>query len=135
MDLLKEIKFDKQGLIPAIIQDYSDNTVLMIGYMNKESLEKTLSSGMTCFWSRSRNELWVKGKESGNSQLVKEILFDCDGDSLLIKVEQRGGAACHTGYRSCFYRRVMKDGKLKTIGEKVFNPEDVYSKNRPQTTD
>lgn len=130
MDLFKEIKFNKQGLIPAIIQDYSDNTVLMIAYMNKESLEKTLSSGMTCFWSRSRNELWVKGKESGNSQLVKEIFLDCDGDSLLIKVEQKGGAACHTGYRSCFYRKVMKDGKLKTIGEKVFEPEDVYHKNR-----
>jgi len=130
MDLFKEIKFNKQGLIPAIIQDYSDNTVLMIAYMNKESLEKTLSSGMTCFWSRSRNELWVKGKESGNSQLVKEIFLDCDGDSLLIKVEQKGGAACHTGYRSCFYRKVMKDGKLKTIGEKVFKPEDVYHKNR-----
>ncbi len=130
MDLFKEIKFDKQGLIPTIIQDCSDNAVLMIAYMNKASLEKTLSSGMTCFWSRSRSELWVKGKKSGNIQLVKEIFLDCDGDSLLIKVEQRGGAACHTGYRTCFYRKVMKDGKLKTIGERVFNPEDVYSKKK-----
>ena len=99
-----EIKFNEKGLIPAIVQDYKTGEVLMQAYMNEESLGKTMETGRTWFYSRSRNELWKKGATSGNTQAVKEILLDCDGDSLLIKVEQNGKAACHTGNRSCFYR-------------------------------
>jgi len=103
---LKNLKFDKQGLIPAIIQDYKNNRILMLAFMNKESLERTIKSGRTCFWSRSRKEYWVKGKTSGNYQSVKSIAYDCDMDALLIKVSQIG-VACHTGNKSCFYRRLI----------------------------
>jgi len=102
---LKTLKFDKKGLIPAIIQDYKTGQVLMLAYMNKESLRTTLKLGKTCFWSRSRKEYWVKGETSGNYQFVKSIAYDCDADALLIKVRQIG-VACHTGNRSCFYRRI-----------------------------
>ncbi|MBU0547684.1 MAG: phosphoribosyl-AMP cyclohydrolase [Candidatus Omnitrophica bacterium] len=102
---LGTLKFDKNKLIPAIIQDYKNNQVLMVGYMNQESLRRTLKSGKTCFWSRSRKEYWVKGLTSGHFQFVKSISYDCDMDALLIKVRQVG-AACHTGNRSCFYRRI-----------------------------
>lgn len=102
---LGELKFDKNGLIPAIIQDYRNNEVLMVGYMNKESLRRTLKSGKTCFWSRSRKEYWVKGLTSGHFQFVKSVAYDCDMDALLIRVRQIG-AACHTGNRSCFYRKI-----------------------------
>ncbi|MDD5097981.1 MAG: phosphoribosyl-AMP cyclohydrolase [Candidatus Omnitrophica bacterium] len=102
---LGSLKFDKNGLIPAIIQDYKNNQVLMIAYMNKESLRRTLKLGKTCFWSRSRKEYWVKGLTSGHFQFVKSIAYDCDMDALLIKVRQVG-KACHTGNRSCFYRRL-----------------------------
>jgi phosphoribosyl-AMP cyclohydrolase len=102
---LKSLKFDKQGLIPAIIQDYKDNKVLMLAFMNRDSLRRTKKTGKTCFWSRSRKEYWVKGKTSGHYQFVKSIAYDCDMDALLIKVIQVG-AACHTGNRSCFYRRI-----------------------------
>lgn len=104
---LGTLKFDKNGLIPAIIQDYKDNAVLMLGYMNKESLRRTIKSGRTCFWSRSRQEYWVKGLTSGHFQFVKSIAYDCDMDTLLIKVRQVG-AACHTGKRSCFYRKIER---------------------------
>lgn len=104
---IKDLKFDKQGLIPAIIQDYRNKEVLMIAYMNLESLRRTLKLGVTCYWSRSRKEYWVKGKTSGHYQYVKSIDYDCDMDALLIKVRQVG-AACHTGNRSCFYRRISK---------------------------
>lgn len=104
---IKELKFDKNGLIPVIIQDYKDKDVLMVAYMNKESIRRTLKSGKTCFWSRSRREYWVKGGTSGNFQFVKSIAFDCDMDALLIKVRQVG-VACHTGNRSCFYRKIIK---------------------------
>ncbi|HZJ57761.1 MAG TPA: bifunctional phosphoribosyl-AMP cyclohydrolase/phosphoribosyl-ATP diphosphatase HisIE [Clostridia bacterium] len=100
-----DIKFDDQGLIPAIIQDIETDEVLMMAYMNKESLDKTLMTGKTFFWSRSRKRLWQKGEESGNIQQVKEIYYDCDKDTLLVKVIQKGGA-CHTGHRSCFYRKL-----------------------------
>lgn len=103
---LKNLKFDKQGLIPAIIQDYKDNRILMLAFMNKEALRRSIKSGRTCFWSRSRKEYWIKGKTSGNCQSVKSIAYDCDMDALLIKVRQVG-AACHTGNRSCFYRRLI----------------------------
>jgi phosphoribosyl-AMP cyclohydrolase len=102
---LGSLKFDKKGLIPAIIQDYKNNQVLMIAYMNQESLRRSLKSGKTCFWSRSRKEYWVKGLTSGHFQFIKSIAYDCDMDALLIKVRQVG-AACHTGNRSCFYRRI-----------------------------
>ena len=102
---LSSLKFDKNGLIPAIIQDYKNNEVLMLAYMNKESLRRTLKLGKTCFWSRSRKEYWVKGLTSGHFQFVKSIAYDCDLDALLIKVRQVG-KACHTGNRSCFYRKI-----------------------------
>ena len=100
-----KLKYDKKGLIPAIIQDYKNSQVLMLAYMNKESLKRTLRLGKTCFWSRSRKEYWIKGETSGNFQLVKSISYDCDMDALLIKVRQIG-VACHTGNRSCFYRKI-----------------------------
>lgn len=102
---LKNLKFDKRGLIPAIIQDYKTGEVLMLAYMNKEALRRTLKLGRTCFWSRSRKQYWIKGATSGNYQLVKAIAYDCDMDALLIKVRQLG-VACHTGNRSCFYRKI-----------------------------
>lgn len=101
--MIDEIRFDEKGLIPAIVQDCKTGEVLMQAYMNRESLEKTLETGRTWFYSRSRSELWEKGAVSGNTQEVKEILLDCDGDSLLVKVKQKG-TACHTGRKSCFYR-------------------------------
>jgi len=102
---LKNLKYDKNGLIPAIIQDYRNGEVLMLAYMNRQSLARTLKSGKTCFWSRSRKEYWVKGQTSGHYQHVKKIAYDCDMDALLIKVRQMT-AACHTGNRSCFYRKI-----------------------------
>ncbi len=102
---LGDLKFDKSGLIPAIIQDYKNNAVLMVAYMNKESLRRSLKSGKSCFWSRSRKEYWVKGLTSGHFQFIKSVAYDCDMDALLIRVRQVG-AACHTGNRSCFYRKV-----------------------------
>ena len=102
---LSDLKFDTQGLIPAIIQDCKNNEVLMVAYMNKESVRRTIKVGKTCFWSRSRKEYWVKGMTSGHFQFVKSVAYDCDMDALLIKVRQVG-AACHTGNRSCFYRRI-----------------------------
>lgn len=102
---LKNLKFNKQGLIPAIIQDYKTGEVLMLAYMNKESLKRTLKLGKTCFWSRSRKEYWIKGLTSGYYQYVKSIAYDCDEDALVIKVRQIG-VACHTGNRSCFYRKI-----------------------------
>jgi phosphoribosyl-AMP cyclohydrolase len=114
------------GLVPAVIQDYESGEVLMLAYMNEQSWKKTLETGKATYWSRSRNALWVKGESSGNVQLVKEILIDCDDDTVLLKVDQKGGAACHTGYRSCFFRRLTAGGGTETVGEKIFNPEDVY---------
>jgi phosphoribosyl-AMP cyclohydrolase len=99
------LKYDAAGLIPAIIQDYKTNEVLMLAYMNEESLKRTLKLGKTCFWSRSRKQYWVKGETSGHFQFVKDISYDCDADALLIKVRQ-AGSACHTGSRSCFYRKL-----------------------------
>lgn len=104
---LKDFKYAKDGLIPAIIQDYKTGEVLMLAYMNKESLKRTLNLGKTCFWSRSRCEYWIKGATSGHFQYVKSIAYDCDMDALLIKVRQVG-VACHTGNRSCFYRKLKK---------------------------
>ena len=109
------------GLIPAIAQDYATGEVLMLAYMNDEALAKTKETGRAHYWSRSRKRLWLKGETSGNFQVVKEIRIDCDSDAVLLLVEQKGGA-CHTGYRSCFYRTV--DGEI--VGKKIFEPKDVY---------
>lgn len=109
MQVLQGLKYDANGLIPAIIQDVVNGQVLMMAYMNEEALKRTLESGRVTFWSRSRQKYWVKGETSGNIQVVKELSVDCDQDCLLIKVEQTG-AACHEGYRSCFFRRVSPDG-------------------------
>ncbi|MGD9212031.1 MAG: phosphoribosyl-AMP cyclohydrolase [Desulfobacteraceae bacterium] len=123
-----ELNFDKSGgLIPTIAQDYKSGEVLMLAYMNKEAWEETLKSGRATYYSRSRNTLWVKGLTSGHLQLVKEILIDCDADTILLKVEQIGGAACHTGYRSCFYTQVTETG-TQILGEPVFDPKEVYKK-------
>jgi phosphoribosyl-AMP cyclohydrolase len=105
MDIDIELTFDEKGLIPAIIQDHGNHQVLMMAYMNEESLKKTLETGLTHFWSRSRGVLWKKGETSGHLQRVKEAYYDCDSDTLLFRVEQTG-AACHTGNRSCFYRKL-----------------------------
>ena len=121
---LSVVKFDEKGLIPAVVQDARTGEVLMLAYMNHESLLRTLSTGRMTYWSRSRGKLWVKGERSGNFQLVREVRVDCDGDALLFKVEQVG-AACHTGYRSCFYRK-LEGERWKEEGEKLFDPEAVY---------
>ena len=104
----KNLKLDDKGLLPAIVQDSESGDVLMLGYMNEESLKRTIEGGRTCFWSRSRQEFWTKGLTSGNVQNVKEILYDCDADTLLVKVEQVGSGACHTGERTCFFRKIEK---------------------------
>jgi phosphoribosyl-ATP pyrophosphohydrolase/phosphoribosyl-AMP cyclohydrolase len=132
--LISDIKFDEKGLVPAIVQDYKTGEVLMQAYMNEESLEKTLETGRSWFYSRSRKELWEKGATSGNIQEVKEISYDCDGDSLLLKVVQKG-AACHTGNRSCFYRSLWKPKdsvEAVNIGEvlyKLYNKVGDRKKN------
>ena len=118
------LKFDQNGLIPAVIQDYQTGEVLMVAYMNEESFEETLKTGRTVFYSRSRQEIWRKGETSGNVQTVKEISVDCDADCLLIKVDIGNGAACHTGNRSCFYR-VLEDGKLKEQKQQGFGKANV----------
>ena len=126
MEILDQLKTDQNGLIPAIIQDDENKEVLMVGYMNREAVRRTLESGRVCFWSRSRQEYWIKGETSGHTQTVRTVAFDCDADALLIKVEQKGGA-CHTGYRSCFFREVSPDGNsTRIVGEKVFDPDAVY---------
>ncbi len=116
---LNQLKFNKDGLIPAIVQDYQTKDILMLAYMNLESLQKTIQVGKTCFWSRSRNQYWIKGETSGHYQFVKDIYYDCDCDTLLIKVRQIG-AACHTMKKSCFYRKikVSKVASNKAKGKK-----------------
>ena len=123
-----KIDFKKgKGLIPVIIQDASTNEVLMLGYMNRESWKKTMKTKKASFWSRSRKKIWVKGETSGHVQKIKGIYLDCDGDTLLLKVDQIGGAACHTGFRSCFHQRLEK-GKWKVFGKRIFDPKEVYGK-------
>lgn len=121
---IDNLKFDKGGLIPAVIQDYKSDEILMVAYMNKQSLKKTVKTRKTHFFSRSRKKLWLKGESSGHIQKVKAIFVDCDKDCLLVKVAQLGGA-CHTGYRSCFYRKATGGG-LKLTGRKAFDPKKVY---------
>ncbi len=113
------------GLVTAIAQDHQDGTILMVAYMNEEAWHQTLATGTATYWSRSRQELWVKGQSSGNIQKVHEIRLDCDLDAVVLKVEQIGGAACHTGHRSCFYR-VLREGGFEVDGEPLFDPKKVY---------
>ena len=121
-----DLNFDKlNGLVSVVVQDYSSGEVLMLAFMNRQAWEETLKTRRATYWSRSRNQLWVKGETSGNFQEVKEICVDCDEDTVLLKVIQGGGAACHMGYRSCFYRRLEKDD-LTIVGERVFDPKEVY---------
>src|SRR5206468_193087 len=120
------IDFDKSGgLVPAIAQDADTGEVLMLAWMNREAYEETLRTGRACYYSRSRSKLWRKGEESGNVQEVREVYVDCDTDTILLKVHQVGGAACHEGYRSCFFRRVEGDA-FRVVGTRVFDPKEVY---------
>jgi len=115
------------GLIPAIVQDWKTGEVLMLAYLNAESFQRTRETGRMHYYSRSRDRIWQKGETSGHVQEVKEILVDCDADAVVFRIHQVGGAACHTGYRSCFYRRVEPDGQLTTVlPDKVFDPAQVY---------
>jgi phosphoribosyl-AMP cyclohydrolase len=121
--------FKKCELIPVIAQDFENGDVLMLAYMNQDAYEETLQTGRVCYWSRSRSKLWRKGEESGNVQELKSIYFDCDADTLLVKVNQLGGAACHEGYRSCFFREIVVDSKeVRVVGDRVFDPAEVYKK-------
>ncbi len=122
------IDFNKAGgLVPVIAQDAETGQVLMLAWMNREAFDETLRTGRACYYSRSRNKLWRKGEESGNVQEVREVCIDCDADTVLLKVKQVGGAACHEGYVSCFFRKL--DGEeLKVIGERIFDPKEVYGK-------
>jgi len=124
---VNSLKYDQAGLIPAIVQDAATGVVLMLAYMNSEAVARTLATGETWFWSRSRQEFWHKGETSGNVQKVQEILYDCDRDTLLVKVAQKG-AACHEGYFTCFHYRVEQDGNVTVVGEKMFDPDKVYGK-------
>jgi phosphoribosyl-AMP cyclohydrolase len=122
------LDFDKTGgLIPAIAQDADTGDVLMLAWMNREAYEETLRTGRACYFSRSRGKLWRKGEESGNVQEVKEVFVDCDADTVLLRVRQIGGAACHEGFRSCFFRKVAGDA-VQVVGERVFDPKQVYKK-------
>jgi len=122
-----EINFSKSadGLVPAIAQDYRTGDVLMLAYVNIEALKKTVETGKAHYWSRSRAKLWLKGESSGHVQVIKDILVDCDEDCIIYKVDQVGGASCHKGYSTCFYRRITEDGS-EIVAEKVFDPSQVY---------
>ena len=127
-DLDQMIDFDKSGgIVPVIAQDETTGEVLMMAYMNQEAFNETLRTGRVCYFSRSRNRLWRKGEESGNVQELRGVYLDCDADTLLVKVQQIGGAACHQGYPSCFFRRV-EDHALKVVAQRVFDPNEVYNK-------
>ncbi|MBW2233839.1 MAG: phosphoribosyl-AMP cyclohydrolase [Deltaproteobacteria bacterium] len=126
--ILNELDFEKGGgLVTAIAQDDATGEILMVAYMNADSFRKTLETGEVHYWSRSRKQLWHKGQESGNVQRLKGLFLDCDGDAVLVRVEQVGGAACHTGKRSCFFRRADGD-VLVDEGEQVFDPAQVYKR-------
>ncbi|MCB1695257.1 MAG: phosphoribosyl-AMP cyclohydrolase [Pseudomonadales bacterium] len=127
-ELTRDISWNDQGLVPAIAQDWQTGEVLMLAWMNREALELTLSEGRAIYWSRSRQALWRKGEESGHVQQLKELRIDCDADAVLIKVEQLGGIACHTGRRSCFYRR-YDQGAWQVTDEVVRSPEAIYGKS------
>jgi phosphoribosyl-AMP cyclohydrolase len=125
---LDSVKFDDKGLVAAVAQDAADGTVLMVAWMNREALLETLKTGRSVYWSRSRGRLWRKGEESGHFQEVSALFLDCDRDVVLLKVKQVGGAACHTGRRTCFHDQVGRDGGIKTVGDVLFDPSKVYKK-------
>jgi len=127
---MMQIDFDKAGgLVPAVAQDAASGAVLMLAWMNREAFEETLRTGRVVYFSRSRGKLWRKGEESGNVQFLKEIYVDCDADTILLKVEQVGGAACHEGYQCCFFRRLAPDGAVaEVVGQRLFDPQQVYTK-------
>jgi phosphoribosyl-AMP cyclohydrolase len=128
MNPLNHLKYNAEGLIPAIVQDQASGRVLMMAWMNQASLQKTLETGRTHFWSRSRQKLWMKGETSGHVQVVKDIAYDCDGDTLLVQVDQ-AGAACHEGYRSCFFRSLRDQGARVEVTElRLEDPEAIYGK-------
>jgi phosphoribosyl-AMP cyclohydrolase len=126
-DLLASVKYDADGLVAAVAQDHATGDVLMLAYMNAATLRQTLATGVMTYWSRSRQKVWVKGETSGHVQHVHGVRVDCDGDALLFAVEQVGGAACHTGHRSCFYRR-LADGRLAETDAALFDPAAVYGR-------
>ena len=125
---LSQLRFDEKGLMPAIAQDASDGTILMVAWMNADAVAETVASGHAVYWSRSRNKLWRKGEESGHRQRVSEIRLDCDADVILLKVEQVGGIACHTGRRSCFFQRLDTDGQPHwvNVDPVLKDPEHIY---------
>ena len=127
MNFFEKLKFNDDGLIPAIIQEEETGRVLMMAWMNESSLKTTIEKGKTHFWSRSRQKYWMKGESSGNTQQVKSIAFDCDGDTLLIQVSQVG-AACHEGYQSCFFRTINDAGEFDVSENRLVNPDEIYSK-------
>ena len=122
---LENIKWDKQGLVPAIAQEVGSGRVLMVAWMNRQSLEQTISTGKATYWSRSRQKLWRKGEESGNEQIVQEVRTDCDNDVILLQVEQKGGIACHTGRHSCFFQRLEGEG-WETVDPQLKDPKSIY---------
>jgi phosphoribosyl-AMP cyclohydrolase len=125
-----EIDFEKEnGLIPAIVQDHLNGDVLMLGFMNREALAKTQETGFVTFYSRSRKKLWMKGESSGQKLLLRDLRVDCDGDALLVRAELDGGAVCHEGYRSCFFRQIARDGGTPVIAERIISPEKLYGKS------
>lgn len=129
MSFIDQLKFNADGLIPAIVQEQATGRVLMMAWMNRASLEKTVETGKTWFWSRSRRKFWMKGESSGHVQVVKDLAFDCDGDTLLIQVEQTG-AACHEGYQSCFFRSVGTGGdEAKVTEPRLEDPDKIYGKS------
>jgi phosphoribosyl-AMP cyclohydrolase len=127
MTWLDEIRWDEKGLVPAIAQDAKTGRILMVAWMNRESLAQTAEKGEAVYWSRSRNKLWHKGEESGHVQKVREVRLDCDEDVIVLQVEQQGGIACHTGRESCFYR-VLKDGAWQAVDPVLKDPSEIYKK-------
>ncbi len=125
--LLQDIKWNEQGLVPAIAQDWQSGEVLMLAWMNRDALQLTIDEGRAIYWSRSRQALWRKGEESGHVQMLKELRIDCDADTVLLKVEQVGGIACHTGRRACFYR-LLEDGSWRVTDDVLKQPADMYGK-------
>jgi phosphoribosyl-AMP cyclohydrolase len=129
MDPKQELDFEKGGgLVTAIAQDDATGDIMMVAFMNEEAFDRTVATGEVHYWSRSRGKLWYKGEESGNTQQVKSMHIDCDGDVVLLKIEQKGGAACHTGRRSCFFRKLEDGGDYEVVSEPLFDPKEVYKK-------
>jgi phosphoribosyl-AMP cyclohydrolase len=126
-DWLNAIKWNDAGLVPVVAQDVGDGRILMVAWMNRAALQLTVSTGHAVYWSRSRNRLWHKGEESGNQQVIKEIRLDCDNDVIIVRVEQKGGVACHTGRRSCFFQR-LEDGEWKAIDPVLKDPSEMYER-------